>query len=302
MNRILAIALLLACSAELSLAAGSQQMVFERRTAIWMANVDGSNPRKIAKGSGPDLSPDGTRIAFNTDDSSKTDLVREIAIVEVSSKKVTLVKGIPSKNCQRAVWSPDGKQILFNLWNGNDWDLALIRPDGSGFRSFKKASPEHQSLWSTCWSADGKSIFAQDLDYIYRFDLGGQELKKWKVDSLFPNGGMNSGAGMSSSPDGKTLLIEVEMDEEVTNMPDWDGPPPSLWTVDLDSGKTTRLTKKGMLGSGGCWLDRGHILFNLFSPKEKEPTIYEMDLEKKEIKSVIKNGVNPSVSRAAGNG
>src|SRR5690348_13183742 len=108
--RIIAIGLLLSLTVTLSLAGGPQQVAFERGTAIWIANIDGSKAQKVAKGSGPSLSPDGTQIAFNTDTSSDKDLVREIAIADVATKKVTLVKGIPSKNCHHAIWAPDGKQ------------------------------------------------------------------------------------------------------------------------------------------------------------------------------------------------
>src|SRR5262249_25625524 len=163
---------------------------------------------------------------------------------------------------------------------------------------YLKKSGSHNSLWSTCWATDGKSIFAQDLDYLYQMNLEGQELKKWKLESLFPNAGMNSGSRIASSPDGKTLLVEVDTDEEVTDIPDWDGPPPSLWTFDLGSARTTRLTEKGVLASSGCWLDGSHILFNLHSAKQKQPVIYQMEIGKKEAKPVIKDGVNPSVSRA----
>lgn len=297
MNRI--IGLLLSYFATLSIAAGSQLVAFERGTSIWIANVDGSNAHKIANGSEPDLSPDATRIAFNTDDSSTNDVVREIAVADLATKKVSLVKGIPSKNCQRALWSPDGKQILFDIWNNNDWDLALISPDGSDFRYLKKAGPTHNSLWSTCWATDGKSIFAQDLAYLYQINLEGQELKKWKLESLFPNAGLNSGSRISSSPDGKTLLVEVDTDEEVTSIPDWDGSPPSLWTFELESAKATRLTEKGVLASSGCWLDGTHILFNLHLAKQKQPVIYEMEIGKKEMKAMIKDALNPSVSKAA---
>lgn len=310
MNRVLAIGLVLTYTAALSLAAEPERVAFERGTAIWIANVDGSKAEKITEGSGPSLSPDGTQVAFNTDDSTARGLVRELAIAEVATKKVTLVNGIPSKNCQRAQWSPDGKQILFTIWSGDDWDISLVRPDGSGFRYVKKSEPpkpektpglKMDTLWSTCWAMDGKSIFSQDLEYLHQIDLQGAELKKWKLDSLFPGGGMNSNSRMASSPDGKTLLVEVDMDEEVKNMPDWDGPPPSLWSFDPESAKATRLTEKGKLAASGCWLDKSHILFNVFSPKEKQPAIYEMELGKKEMKLVLKNGVSPS-ARAAGGG
>ena len=309
MNQI--VGLLLSYFATLSVVVGSQLVAFERGTSIWIANIDGSNARKIAEGSGPDLSPDGSRVVFNTDDSSSNEVVREIAIADLATKKVTVINGIPSKNCQRALWSPNGKQILFTTWNGNDWDIALISPDGSAFRYVRKSQPRDPEkkgipkpdpVWSTAWAMDGNSFFTQDLDYLYRFNLEGSEVKKWKLDSLFPAGGMNSGSRITSSPDGKSLLVEVDMDEEVKDMPDWDGPPPALWTFDLESAKTTRLTKKGVLAASGCWLDNQRILFNLFSAKEKKPAIYQMEIGKKEMKPLIKDGVNPSVSRASSGG
>jgi TolB protein len=145
---------------------------------------------------------------------------------------------------------------------------------------------------------DGKSFFTQDLDFLYQFNLDGKQVKNWKLASLFPGGGLNSGSRITSSPDGKTLLVEVDMDEEVKEMGDWEGPPPALWTFDLETGKTTRVTEPGTLAASGCWLNQSHILCNVFSPKEKQPAIYEMEIGKKEMKLVIRDGVNPSVSRA----
>lgn len=311
MKRTLAIGLVVTCTAALSLAAGPQKLVFERGSTIWIANLDGSKAEKITEGSGPDLSPDGTKIAFNTDIPGEGGPMRELAIADVATKKVTLVQGIPSKNCQRALWSPNGKQILFTIWNGADWDIALISPDGSGFRYVRKSSPRDPQkksgpkvdpVWSTAWTMDGKSIFTQDLNYIYQFNLDGREVRKWKMGALFPGGGMNSNSRITSSPDGKILLVEIDMDEEVNDMPDWDGSPPALWTLNLESEKTTRVTEKGKLATSGCWRDQSHILFNVLSPKEKQPAIYEMEIGNKEMKQIIKDGANPSVSRAGGSG
>lgn len=279
--------------------ASPQQMAFERGTAIWIANADGSNARKITNGSGPDVSPDGTHIAFHTDASTGNDLVRQIAVIDVAIKKVTVFKKeIPSDNCQHAVWSPDGAHILFSIWTDSDWHLAMINADGSGFRYVKKAAPKNNSYWSTAWAADGKSIYAQDLTNLYQFGLDGTEMKKWNLHSLFPKGSMSSGSSISVSADGKTFLIDVDMDEEEANMPDWDGPPPSLWMLELASQKATRLSAKGVLAWHGGWLNSKEILFTSQSAKEKEPTIYKMSLAEKNRKAILKNGNSPTVSRA----
>jgi hypothetical protein len=43
-----------------------RHMAFERNNAVYVANPDGTNEKKIADGIFPAISPDGTRVAFNT--------------------------------------------------------------------------------------------------------------------------------------------------------------------------------------------------------------------------------------------
>ena len=175
MIRVFAVAILFLVSS-FHAQASPQRIAFERGMAIWIANIDGSDPKKIAKGSAPDLSADGTRIAFHTDDSNNKDVVRQIAVVDVATKKVTVFKKeIPSDNCQRAIWSADGAHILFSIWTDSDWHLAVTNSDGSDFRYVKKAAPKNNSFWSACWAADGKSIYAQDLNNLYQFALDGKD-------------------------------------------------------------------------------------------------------------------------------
>ncbi len=278
-------------------AATQQQVAFERGTAIWIANIDGSDAKKVAEGSAPDLSRDGTRIAFHTDESTKKDLVRHIAVVEVATKRVTVFKKeIPSQNCQRPIWSPDGTRILFEIWSDGDWHLAMINMGGSGFRYVKKATPRNNSFWSACFAPDGKSIYVQDLTNLYQLELDGTERKKWDLHSLFPTGAFNSGSRFAVSPDGKALLMSVDMDEDIQRK-DWDGPPPALWTLDLATEKPTRITPKGMLAWDGCWLGKDEILFVSQAAKEKEPSIYRMSLQGKPRKVILKNARTPSISR-----
>ena len=276
----------------------SRSLCFERGTDIWMASVDGAEAKRITRGSSPNISPDGKRIAFHTNASGEKDLERRIAVTDVATKEVKIFKGeIPSNNCQRAMWSPDGAQILFSIWTDSDWHLATVNADGTGFRYVKKAVPKGNSFWSACWAPDGKSIYAQNLDKIHQFGLDGSDLKSWNLRSLFPKGGLSSGSQFAISADGKTLLLDVEMEEESVNVTDWDGPPPSIWTFHVPSAKATRLTPKGMLASQGCWLDADNILFTSQARGEKQPSIYRMSSDGKERKVYLKNATTPSVSR-----
>lgn len=40
---------------------------------------------------------------------------------------------------------------------------------------------------------------------------------------------MSGDIRLDASPDGKSLLMDVEMDEKARK--DWDGPPPSVWAA-----------------------------------------------------------------------
>jgi TolB protein len=298
MIRTLFASALLLISCLCTTAAPQPLMAFERGTGIWVANADGSGARKIAKGSGPDLSSDGSRVTFTTDTSTKKDLIRQIAVADVASGKVRVLKDeIPSTNCQRGIFSPDGTRIVFEIWTDADWHLALVNVDGSGFRYLRKAEPKGNSFWSTCWAPDGQSIYAQNLNDVCQFDLDGREMKKWKIESLFPKGGFSSASTLAISHDGKLLVADVEMQEEEAHLRDWDGPPPALWIYDLASSKATRLTPKGVIASKPCWLNDKQVLFNSQGAGEKQPSIYEMSVSEKDRKRVIRNANNPTVSR-----
>jgi TolB protein len=95
--------------------AGQRKIAYDRNGKIFVADLDGTHSKKIAEGDWPEISPDGTRVAFNTAGEAKNrpGPERHIAIADVASGKFTVVPNIPSDNCYGPVWSPDGKQLAF---------------------------------------------------------------------------------------------------------------------------------------------------------------------------------------------
>src|SRR2546425_988565 len=47
-------------------AAAERKIAFCRGDEVWVANVDGAGAKKICSGVWPNISPDGTQVAFNT--------------------------------------------------------------------------------------------------------------------------------------------------------------------------------------------------------------------------------------------
>jgi TolB protein len=275
-----------------------KRLTFERDFTVWIANLDGTNPIEIARGQSPDLSPDGTKLAFNTVQDEGQPAHRQIAIFDLATGKTTLLKDIPSDNSMSPCWSPDGQRLLLDYYVNNERRIGLINADGTGFHYVQGSEPKHQNYWAATWASDGQSFFAEDMENLYRLDLNGKPLKKWVIKKLVPHGSMGGNVRLDASPDGKKLLMDIDMDEKERK--GWDGPPASIWMLDLATGKTTRLTPKTLYAWDCHWLEAPNsILFTSQKAGEKNPSIYRMSTmaHGNDLKMFIKNATIPGTSR-----
>ena len=273
-----------------------QQIAFERNDAVYIANLDGTNEKKIADGIFPAISPDGTRVAFNTTEKkSDTTYVRHMAVVDVATGKVNVFKDVPSENSYYPSWTADGKQILFTTRPYEVWDLVATNSDGTNFHVLKSGAQNEVTRYSPVWARDGQSIFCEDMTNIYQIGLDGAVLAQWKISKIVPKGDMSGDGRIDVSPDGKRLLLSIDMGEQ-SGRKDWDGPLPALWAFDLQSQKATRLTPKKLFGWEGVWIDNDNILFLSRAAGEKDDSIYRMSADGKKLKRLIKNARFPSVS------
>ena len=290
-----AICLCIAFSAMIN---GAQRKIaYDRIGKIFVADVDGTHSKKITEGSWPKISPDGTRVAFNTEDDGKNHPgpERHIAIADVATGKFTVVPNIPSDNCYGPVWSPDGKQLAFSIMTDNAWHLGLVNADGSGFRLVKNAELKPDAFGAPEWARDGKSIFCHDLDNIYHIDLNGNVLKKWELSKILTDASVNSGDRLSISPDGNSLLMDVDCGSEHQRK-NWDGPQPVVEKLDLTTDKAVRITGKDDYVWEPFWLSANEFLCIMQKENENKPSIYRMSLDGKNPKLLVKHARTPSAS------
>lgn len=169
----------------------------------------------------PAWSPDGSKIAFNTE-SSKGGVV---AVLDLSGSKLLAIS-----LGARPQWSPDGKRLVFLRWPevaGDPNSIWIVNADGSGL---KKVCDIHGLLPSASWGEDGASIIFTNEDQhrsaIFRIQLDGSNLEKIagdkNFDMYFP----------SISPDGKELIVIANSDKA-----------PALELIDLNTHKSRVLCK-----------------------------------------------------------
>lgn len=277
--------------------AAQRKIAYEHRDNIFVADADGTHRKKIAAGALPEISPDGTRVAFNTEADAKTrpGPERHIAVADVPSGKVTILKDIPSDNCFGPVWSPDGSKLAFSIMADKEWQLGLVNADGSGFRFVKNAGLKSEAFGAPEWARDGKSIFCHDLDNIYQIDLDGNILNKWELSKILTDASMNGGDRLSVSPDGKTLLMDVDCGSEHERK-NWDGPQPAIERFDIVGDKAVRVMGKDDFVWQPFWLSNEEFLCIMQKEDENEPSIYRMSLDGKKVKLLVKHARTPSAS------
>jgi TolB protein len=130
---------------------------------------------------------------------------------------------------------------------------------------------------------------------IYQMGLDGSIRRQWKIEKIIPNGNMSGDGRIDISPDGKRLLLSIDMGEEHQRK-DWDGPQPALWSFEIETQKAVRVSGKTLFAWDGCWLDDHTILFLNQPAGEKEASIYRMSTDGKNLKRLIKEARMPSVS------
>ena len=277
-------------TAEALAAESTRHLCFSRDGGVWIGNLDGSGAHKIVTGDDPAISPDGARIAYTETGKGGT---RHIAVIEVSSGKKVVFRDLPSDNAYGPVWSHDGQRILFNIFTENHWRPGLIGVDGSGFQFVPAPPGVTQDLFSPAW-ADDNSIFGQDLTNIYQVDLSGKTLAQWKISDALPNADMNSNDRIVRSDDGKTFLVDADLNEE-GQIKSWEGPPPAVFLFDISSGKAHRVSPAKVYAWDPFWLNSKEYLFTS-TTDGRHFSIYKVSSPGEKPQLVINNASSVTVS------
>lgn len=115
-----------------SLSPDGKQIVFGRRDSnkdlLLVSNLDGSNEREVASFPKNETfvfnsiswSPDGNRLAFSKLKDAKS-LGNDLAILEISSGKVDVIKSEIWRDTAKTVWLKDGSGVIANAVKYDSW-------------------------------------------------------------------------------------------------------------------------------------------------------------------------------------
>jgi Tol biopolymer transport system component len=124
------------------------------RFDLWIVNADGSDdPRRLTSDPLdevlPEWSPDGERIGYSISQYDGQSLVvSEMYVIDAAGSNPQLLE--PTLTADSApAWSLDGRFITFQSFRDGNWDIYLMRADGSGQTPLTTdASADMNPSWS----------------------------------------------------------------------------------------------------------------------------------------------------------
>ncbi|HEY1340993.1 MAG TPA: hypothetical protein VGF59_25955 [Bryobacteraceae bacterium] len=125
---------------------------------IWRIPSDGSGPAQswIAStvlDSSPQYSPDGTRVAFRSDRSGRS----EIWVADADGSNQRRITSFNAVGAGSPRWSPDGREIACQSAESDSSDIYILDADGSG--APRRLTPQPSNALAPSWSRDGKYIY-----------------------------------------------------------------------------------------------------------------------------------------------
>jgi len=257
-----------------------RQIAFTKGADVYVADADGSNPRKAISMKGlpanVHFSPDGARLTFTvTPDNANQSSVWEVNIDGTSAHQILAGwHNPPTEN--NAVWMPDGRNIVLLNYRGTAVnDIYSVSARTGLFQ--KKSGPVRLTTGPLLFSyvipsADGKKLFAtgiQSRAQPVRYDE--------KSHQFVPFLSGISASDLAFSPDGQWVAY--------VSVPD-----SSLWRSRIDGSERQQLTYPPAIAMAPVWSRDGTQIAFSNIPMGGEPIAQIVSAQGGAPENLLPNG------------
>lgn len=211
----------------------------------------------------PDVSPDGSKIAFV----STTSSLQVIGIFVLDHLDGHIFQ-ISQGDGAHPRWSPDGTRIAYTCNGGTDVCVANV--SGTEQANLTADSPLMESYPD--WTADGRIVFMSNRDVatngryseIYIMNPDGTSVARLTNDERAYN------ASPSTSPDGTRVVYESNRDNSLGS---------DLYIMNIDGSDTVRITTDGAWKQNPVWSPDGSLLLFAMSGGDGNIDLYTINLD-----------------------
>jgi len=111
--------------------------------------------RGTAIADSPNVSPDGSRLAYVLDTDRKSALIVEGFVPGGSRVRIPC-----GGYCTGTTWSPDGRRIAFGRLDLTGFHVVVVNADGSGERTYMQTHPSRDAADAIEWFSDHELVYA----------------------------------------------------------------------------------------------------------------------------------------------
>ncbi len=235
----------------------------ERRSAIWLLDVESGESRQFTAGTtrdfAPRWSPDGTRLAFLSTRGGEKAQLFVVALDGGEARQLTAMRygaGDP-------FWSGDSTWIGFEaeVREGETPVDDAQKDSATREREREEKADKPRIITRLQYRWDGKGYF-EGRTHLFRVGLEGG------APEQLTEGDYDDGDGVSS-PDGRFVaFLSDRADDRDANMTN------DLWLLDLASRDVRRLTSAGFAHSYPAWSPDGSRIAVIAEPEIRDHAVY----------------------------
>ena len=250
---------------------------------LWVMDSNGSNKRFFVKGSKPQWSPDGKKIAFIKADSND---VSQIFIKNIANESETQITNSNS-NIKDFAWSKDGKYFSFSSFNEykNDW---VIDIPGKQKDSEYNWTKEPTIVTTMHWKSDGSGEVKIGENHLYLVDANGGSAVKvsdWGLDYLSDLQWLNNNTVLFT---GNNSLNDLETPWKQS----------SVFTLNVNTKSIQKISpENGVYSSPKASLDGEKIVFTGHPDKKYSSVAFDIWLHENKKNKVLTNDLSASPRR-----